>query len=165
MRLHKIAPFAAALLCLGAAVPSSPATADEGADLVYVSGPGGPLTGWTVPKLVVRPNDRVTYYNIDAFQHDVVSIDVYGPDTDWCVSAGFAPGTCPLIWSPLIGVGQSTKVYGFENVSPGQRIPFVCTIHGAMKGEVVVVPDAPVEAPAVDSPVSASIDVSIHAEI
>ena len=132
-------------VCLGPMVPWSAAAAD-GVDILYVSGPAGPFTGWTQPVLLVRAGDTVTYVNADAFQHDVVSTTVMGPDTDWCVAAKFAPGKCPLIWSPLIGVGETTKVYGLENLKPGQQVPFVCTLHGAMKGTLMVAPEAPASA-------------------
>lgn len=124
-------------LCAGP-LGTAPAPA-AGADIQYVSGPAAQLTGWTQPVLVVREGDTVTYTNIDIAQHDVVSKSVIGPDTTWCAAAKFDPGTCPLIWSPLIGLGEQTKVYGLENVRAGMSVPFICTLHGAMKGTLKVV--------------------------
>lgn len=133
IRRHSIvALVSTAALCVGP-LGAAPAPAAS-VDIQYVSGPGAQLTGWTQPVLVVREGDTVTYTNADVALHDVVSKGVFGPDTGWCAQAQFPLGQCPLVWTPLLGVGGQSKVYGLDNVRPGQDVPFVCTIHGNMKG-------------------------------
>jgi plastocyanin len=122
---------------LGAAASSSaPAV---GAEVRYVSGPGSQFTNYTVPVLVIRKGDTVTYTNADIAPHDVVS-DVKGPDRPWCAQAGFGPGQCPLVWSPLIGIGVSTPVYGLESLTAGQQVAFHCTLHPGMNATLIVSP-------------------------
>lgn len=129
---------AAALLGLAAA-PMSPATA---AEVVYASGPGSMFTNYTVPAVVVRPGDTLTYANFDIAFHDVVAKDRFGPDTEpWCgATSNSKPGQCPLIWSDLIGIGKTTPVLGLHNVQPGETVVFTCTIHPSMRGTLVMAP-------------------------
>lgn len=127
----------AALLGLAAAPWSSPATA---ADLHYVSGPGGTVVGYTLPVMVMRAGDTLTYTNADAAPHDVVATTRKGPDAAWCALAQFPEGECPLIWTPLLSLGGRSVVYGTENLVPGDQVQFKCTIHANMKGTLVVTP-------------------------
>lgn len=133
-----------------AGAPSSPAQA---ADLVYASGPGGAFTTYTVPVLVMQAGDAVTYANFDIAQHDVVADGVYGPDTNsWCGPSDpnqpegplnprtYRLGECPKVWSELIGIAQTTPILGLDQLVPGEQVPFTCTLHGWMKGTIVVLP-------------------------
>jgi plastocyanin len=131
------------LAAIALAVLSSMGTA-RAAELVYVSGPGGPFVGYTVPVMVAAKGDTITYVNADAFPHDVIARHT-GPETDWCLAAGIKdklPGVqgCPLFWSSLIGVAQQTPVLGLENIEPGAIYSFFCSIHANMEGTLVVLP-------------------------
>jgi len=122
----------------------SAAGSARAADLVYVSGPGGPFVGYTVPAIVVAQGDNLTYINMDAFPHDVIARHS-GPETDWCLAAGIKdklPGVqgCPLFWSSLIGITQQTPVLGLENIEPGATYTFFCSIHANMEGTLVALP-------------------------
>ena len=118
--------LAIAALSLALAGGIAPARA---ASLIYASGPGEQFRGYTLPVLVVRPGDSVTYLNGDIAYHDV-----HGEDDGSCPTL---PGTCPRFASPLIGLSQSADVAGIPALAPG-TYGFVCTIHGSMKGTLVV---------------------------
>ncbi|MDQ1438912.1 MAG: Copper binding protein plastocyanin/azurin family [Acidimicrobiaceae bacterium] len=109
------------------------------AELQFVTGPGSQITNYTVPALVIHAGDTVTYTNVDVAPHDVVSTRI-GPDRPWCASAGFTPGTCPLVWTPLQGLAGSSKIYGLESLKPGDQVPFHCTVHPGMQATLVVLP-------------------------
>ena len=47
---------------------------------------------------------------------------------------------CPVFWTKLIGLGQSTDVKGIDKVKPGTVYSFFCTIHPGMKGKLIVAP-------------------------
>ncbi len=128
---------AAALLALTAGPWSGSATAT---DVPYVSGPGGAFSNYTVPAIVIRAGDTITYTNVDVAPHDIVAETAIGPDEPWCAQAGFKPGQCPLVWSPLVGLGQSTAVYGLNNLKPGDQVVFKCTLHANMQGTIFVSP-------------------------
>jgi plastocyanin len=127
----------AALLGLAVAPWSPPAT---GAEIRYVSGPGGAFVNYTVPVIVMRVGDNVKYTNADVAPHDVVATTRIGPDTAWCAQAHFPAGQCPLIWSPLVSLGGTADVYGTENLVAGDQVEFKCTLHPNMKGTLVVSP-------------------------
>lgn len=136
--MRKLAAFAAA------AVVALAATAAQADKLVYVSGPGGAYTTYTVPVLVMRGGDSVDYTNIDIAQHDVIAkhSEAWYPG---CAGNGaVAPspadpdGSCPAFWTPLVGLGRTTPIVDIEDEVPGQY-PFYCSIHGGMFGILVVV--------------------------
>ena len=135
---RKIVSLAGSAAMIGlVAGPWAPAQA---ADLVYVSGPGGVVAGWTQPVIVTRAGDKVTYVNADIAPHDVVALDRKGPDDPWCALARFAPGNCPLVYTPQIGLGEQSEVYGTNNLKPGDQFTFYCRVHPSMKGTWVVAP-------------------------
>lgn len=134
--MHRIAVVAAVAAVAAFMLTPAPGQA---VDIQYVTGPGGQFVGYTAPALVVRAGDTVTYTNADVAAHDVVA-DVLGPDRPWCALAGFAPGQCPLVWSPLIGLGKSVPVYGVVDVAPGQQVTFHCSIHANMHATLVALP-------------------------
>lgn len=144
---------ASAAVTLAILASMAPARA---ADLHYVTGPGGPFIGYTVPVIVVSQGDTLTYTNLDVFEHDVVSREIRGtcaapqqnpcqqfhpPVATWCAEVGFTePNTCPVFWTPLIGIGGQVPVYGLEDVAAGAQYEFYCSIHGNMDGLLVVLP-------------------------
>jgi hypothetical protein len=78
--------------------------------------------------------------NLDIASHDVRSDDP-GPDTQpWCTQLNFPAGRCPLFFTGLIGLGQTTPVLGLENLEPGRNYDFHCSLHSWMKGTLVVPP-------------------------
>jgi outer membrane protein assembly factor BamB len=84
-----------------------------------VSGPGAFLTSYATPVATVRQGGSVTYYNLDAAQHDVLSVD-------------------GLFGTPLIGAAQQAPVAGVEALAPGDY-GFYCSLHANMQGTLTVV--------------------------
>lgn len=147
-----------ALATLGAfALPTS---AHAVGTPVIVTGPGAYITNYTQPVAVAQPGDEMTYVNADAQPHDVVSVELGPPLAAHCVEDadpfttgtqerfpmrdvdgdGDLDNTCPIFWSKLITVGQTTPVRGLENVQGGGRLyAFYCSIHGNMKATLIVV--------------------------
>jgi plastocyanin len=132
--VKKVLVALAAMMSLASAsLPS------HAADLVYASGPGEQFHGYTVPAIVIRAGDAVTYLNADIANHDVVS-DALGPDTAACVAAGYLAGQCPKFWTPLLALGQQSPIFGIDAISAGATLSYRCTIHAAMKGTLAVLP-------------------------
>ena len=148
-----IAVAASLFALLGSTLPAS------AADLVWVSGPGGPFVGYTLPVLVAAQGDNVTYINLDPFEHDVHAcpnpnscdprnLQPAGQEASWCtepIRPGEEPpfpdpGTCPLFWTPLIGIGGQEPIYGMDLIAPGESYTFFCSIHANMDATLVVLP-------------------------
>lgn len=136
--------FIAVLVALAAvATLASPAQA---LDHVYVSGAGeGFGLNYKVPVLAIFEGDTATYVNADIAAHNVRAA-VLGPDRAWCTTPpfNFASGRCPLFSTALIGLGQTSPIFGLSDISvpPGETsrsFPFVCTLHGWMQGTLIVV--------------------------
>lgn len=138
MSIRRSAVLAAAALTVPAAAAVAPVPA-HAADIQYVTGPGSQYSGYTVPQLVTRAGDTVTYTNIDIAPHDVTA-DEYGPDQQWCADAQFAPGQCPRFWTPLISLGKSVPVYGLDQLKPGDTFTYHCSLHPGMVGTLRVLP-------------------------
>lgn len=55
----------------------------------------------------------------------------------------FAPGWCPVIWSPLISIGIDpppvTPVYGLEYLTSAETYDFFCSRHPLMRGVLLAV--------------------------
>jgi plastocyanin len=103
-----------------------------------VAHPSSFATGYTTRVAPYGAGAEMTFHNGDAAPHDVVAT-VYGePDQPWCDS--FPAGKCPLFWSKLIGLGESTPILGLDRLTPGGTYPFFCTIHPSMRGDIVVLP-------------------------
>ncbi len=136
---------------------------------VIVSGPGGHLTTYTQPVAVVQRGDEVTFVNADALGlHDVVSEQSGPDDADHCFARRYlAPalgqpwkpsaatfkldeqgnkvrlyslGSCPMLFTVLMGVGERYPIEGVGNVVPGTIYDYFCSIHGNMAGKLVVAP-------------------------
>lgn len=101
--------------------------------------PGGWLTQYATPAAVTTASIGLQLRNEDIMRHDAVSSD-YGPDgAVWC--SDIPAGRCPLFWTPLINRGATVVVQGVETLAPG-TYEYFCTIHTAMRGMLVVAPDA-----------------------
>ena len=131
------ATIAAAVVALGV-VPSH---ADK---LIYVSGPAGQYTTYTVPVLVIKAGDSVDYTNVDIAAHDVIARNTE-PWYQGCAANGaVAPsatdpvGSCPVFWTTLIGLGRTVPIRDIED-EPQGMYDFYCSIHSNMKGILVVV--------------------------
>jgi polyvinyl alcohol dehydrogenase (cytochrome) len=108
-----------------------------------VAGPQAQFYGYLTPAAVVAEGGKLEYTNADIVSHDVVQ-DVVGDHVagsakkPWCKN--YAPGKCPVFWTPLKGLGETTAVQGLDQVKPGQRYSFYCTLHPGMRGTLVVTP-------------------------
>lgn len=141
-----LAGLAVTLLLTGA-----PSGADVEPGAVVFSGPGSYLTTYTTVVAAAHKGGPLTFVNADPQLHDVVAgapgNNTIGPDRPWCndlfgSEATFAPGTCPLFWSLLIGIAETTKVWGTESLEPGVLYDFYCSIHPLMRGKLVALPAA-----------------------
>ena len=101
------------------APPAPPAPPGAPVGTPIVSGPGAFLTTYATPVATVRQGGSVTYTNLDAAQHDVVSVD-------------------GLFGTPLIGTGAQAPVAGVESLAPGDYA-FYCSLHANMRGTLSVV--------------------------
>ena len=124
----------------GTPQPPAPPSPPEGANNV-VSGPQGQFYGYATPVVVANKGGDVSYTNIDLVRHDVIqdprTDGVAGPDSKpWC--GRFPDGKCPVFWTPLMGLGQTTSVRGLENVKRGQTYTFYCSLHPGMRGRLIV---------------------------
>ena len=117
----------------GVAIPTLPASAPA-----FVTVPVNRYaTSQTVVVRAVAAKNPPTYTNADLDLHDVVALDEKRPagSAPWCFQ--YEPGACPLFWSRLIGIGESTPVLGFDSTPPG-TYRFYCSIHPEMIGSVIV---------------------------
>lgn len=127
--------------CAFALVGPGSAVAADGQQVV--TGPTAKYYGYLTPVVVIAKGGAVTYTNLDLERHNVVqdvnADGVHGSSkAKWC--SQFPKGKCPIFYSPLIGLGQSTAVQGLKYVAPGQVYTFYCTLHPGMKGKLVVQP-------------------------
>ena len=112
--------------------------------------PQAKLYGYATPVIVVTPGEEVSFTNIDIEMHDVVQdVEADGVGSKkampWCKKGkkkkhkhGHShAGQCPIFWSPLISLGETTPIYGLENVKSGETYSFYCTIHHGMTGTLV----------------------------
>lgn len=105
-----------------------------------VSGPGAQFAGYLTPAVLAAKGGKLDYTNADVVSHDVVQ----DPRTDgisgkgtkpWC--KGFPTGKCPVFFTPLQGLGQTTPVQGLDQLVPGKSYSFYCTLHPSMRGTLV----------------------------
>ncbi len=99
--------------------------------------------------IVVEVGEEVTFTNLDTDLHDVVQdteTDGFGAKKmmRWCepsASRGHKHGKakdCPLFWSGLIGLGDTTRILGLDNVESGKTYSSFCSRHHGMKGQLIV---------------------------
>ena len=98
-------------------LPAPPGTPSGGTPIV--SGPGAFLTNYATPAVTVPQGGTLSYTNLDAAQHDVLSDD-------------------GLFGTPLIGLGQQVPVSGVEALAPGSY-GFYCSLHANMRGTITVI--------------------------
>lgn len=117
----------------GSSVQSAQASAS-----VIAAGPLGSAVGFLTPAAVASAAVPLTFVNGDVgAQHNVQSVE-FGPNTNaWC--SGFPLGRCPLFFSKLVGAGGTSVVEGLGKVKTATPYAFVCQLHGAMKGTLVVI--------------------------
>ena len=84
-----------------------------------VAGPLGAILNYATPKVVLLAGRSLNFRNLDIAPHNVVS-------------------TNGLFSSALIGLNKSTQVYGAEHLVKGGKYGFYCTLHGNMKGTIIV---------------------------
>lgn len=129
--LRALGFLAASLALLG------PPAAGVAVPTANVTGPGSQNVGYTMPAAVYVQGGSLTFANVDIFLHDFVATEDHGPGTrPWCVD--FAPGNCPLFWTPLLATGETALVQGLELTEAGRIYKFHCTIHPPMEGKLVV---------------------------
>ncbi|MDQ1694746.1 MAG: hypothetical protein QOJ03_99 [Frankiaceae bacterium] len=127
-------------LPVGGASAHEAAAAAAAPGLTVVSGPQAQSYGYLTPEIVMQRGGTLKYANFDVVRHNVVQ-DVAADHKSlrkkakWCRQ--FKRGKCPLFWSPLIGVTQSTTVLGVSHLRAG-TYSFYCTLHPGMKGKLLV---------------------------
>ncbi|MBW3657927.1 MAG: PQQ-binding-like beta-propeller repeat protein [Actinobacteria bacterium] len=108
------------------------------AGTVIAAHPSSFASGYTTRAAVVPVGGELTFVNGDLAPHDVVAFSADGSDDQpWC--GPFKSGDCPLFWSELIGLGESTPVLGTDHLTAGQTYDWYCTIHPSMRGTLVAV--------------------------
>jgi len=122
---------------------SMPARAQDAGPAV-VAIPGTFLINYATPVAVMPQGGKLNFINLDVAQHDVVATD-NGTRTD-CppgLNRSLVQGEiiCPLCWTDLVGLSTTViPVIGVEALEAGKTYDFVCTIHGNMKGQLLVLP-------------------------
>lgn len=124
---------AALALVLGVVAPAPAAE--------VATAPGGFVAGFLPPVLVIAEGEPINYTNADIAPHNFIADGAFLPKkaarkAEWCTA--FDAGRCPLFWSPTIGTGEVTAVRGLERLASGDQYSFLCTVHPAMKGTLVV---------------------------
>lgn len=125
------------ILPLGATALPSPSPVSG---TPIVAQPAATFSTYATAASVVEVGGEITFVNADAFRHNVVSREPGAEDRPWC--AGYGIGRCPLFWSPLINVGQTTPVLGLDRIEAGNTYTFYCTLHTGMQGTLVALPEA-----------------------
>jgi polyvinyl alcohol dehydrogenase (cytochrome) len=107
-----------------------------------VSGPQAQFAGYATRVMVAsKAAGKVLYTNLDVVRHDVVQ----DPRTDGLASSGKDPwckrfkGKCPVFWTPLMGLGETTELQGLKNTQAGKTYTFYCSLHPGMRGSLAVV--------------------------
>lgn len=125
--LKKLLLIAALSLSVVAPAQASP---------VIVTGPGSYAAGYTTP-VVAYAGQSITYVNLDIALHNVIAAGATRPtgSASWCNLYPNSP--CPLFWSDLIPVGETTEVLGLEDTVPLRVYDFYCDLHPGMRGKLV----------------------------
>ena len=109
--------------------------------------PQAKVSGYATPIIVVTKGEEITFTNLDTDLHDVVQDtekDGFGAKKmmRWCEPRGGHEHdhgeACPLFWTGLIGLGDTTRILGLKNLEAGKTYSFFCTRHHGMKGSLVV---------------------------
>lgn len=154
--------FAVLALMLSWALPGQAAV-----DSVAISGPGSFATTYVPPAAVMQAGGKLTYVNADTAPHDFLAekpAPVQCPSSpgvcpegtpSWCLppdpsepwqkfpgknALPFPAGDCPIFYTPLIFLGQTTVVQGTDALVGGETYDYYCSIHANMFGKLVVLP-------------------------
>ena len=107
-----------------------------------VAGPQAQFAGYLTRVMVAsKSTGKVLYTNLDVVRHDVVQ----DPRTDGVAGSGKDPwckrfkGKCPVFWTPLLGLGETTELQGLKNTQAGRTYTFYCSLHPGMRGTLAVV--------------------------
>lgn len=127
---HRIALFAgAAFVIAGSVAPARAAAA------TIVAGPAASSVGYVTPAAIAVTAAPLTFVNVDnGAMHDVTA-DQYTTGKPWCGS--YTAGHCPAFRTDLVSFGKTATVDGIASLAPGVYT-FHCSLHGAMKGTLVV---------------------------
>jgi plastocyanin len=117
---------------------------DAGPAVVAI--PGTFLTNYATPVAVVAQGGKLNFVNLDIAMHDVIAVDD-GTRTD-CPARLYRgtglpgdPIICPLFWTTqLESLGTISPVIGVEDLDAAKTYDFYCTLHGNMKGQLLVLP-------------------------
>jgi spore coat protein A, manganese oxidase len=111
----------------GPGLPDPPPPPDlPSLDAVPVfANPQGSSSGFTPKAPVLPAGTLLELVNLDQSAHDVMSVEL-GPDAR------------PIFRSTVATAGQTVPVQGTEGLAPG-TYPFICSLHSAMRGDLVVV--------------------------
>ncbi len=122
----------------GASVPAAGTGAPSSE---VISGPEAQEYGYLTPEMIVSKGGTLQYSNFDVARHNVVQ-DVAADHkaltsgrAKWCRQ--FKKHKCPLFWSALTGLDETSPVLGVANLKPG-TYSFYCTIHPGMKGKLTI---------------------------
>lgn len=141
-RASLAARLAGLMLVVGLLLPAAPARGQEEAEPpVVATGPGAKSVGSAayVPAASVVGADRMlTYANVDLDRHDVVAVDAFREDGEWCDSFREKNRPCPLFWTPLLSLGEHARVAGLEDAVPGTVYVYKCSVHPGMRGRLIV---------------------------
>lgn len=122
-----------ALLALFAAGPA------QASATVAVAGYEAATLGFATPVVVAPSGGPITLVVADesGAKHNFVAADSFKSGSTWCGS--FPSGKCPRFWTPLIGGSgaHTAAVQGLAGIPSGQYA-FVCTLHSAMTGTLIV---------------------------
>ena len=95
------------------------------------------VAGEFVPVAVTRVGGPLVFANADTSFHNLVATATRS-DGSAAYCSEFAPGACPLFWSPLVDTGGSAEVEGLGAVRSGASYVFTCEIHPGMIGTLHV---------------------------
>ncbi|MDQ3963727.1 MAG: plastocyanin/azurin family copper-binding protein [Actinomycetota bacterium] len=134
-----------AALAVSMAPPAAAASDERPGALALVQ---AKITGYATPVIVAERGEEITFTNLDLEKHNVVqdvAIDGKGSKKrmPWCEkpkSDGHEhhDTECPIFWSKLIGLAETTPILGLDNVKSGEIYSFFCTLHHGMKGKLIV---------------------------
>lgn len=132
-------------LLLASVVTPTTVFADPALPPSAVAGPQAKFYGYLTPVVTVAKGDTLSFSSLDLERHDFVqdvAVDGFGgpKKMPWCAT-GHHHGhgqPCPVFWSKLIGLGESTEVLGLKNLESGKTYSFFCSLHHGMKGKLVV---------------------------
>ena len=123
-------------------VPIPPVGPNGAVNPRIVSGPQAQFAGYATRAMVAsKSTGKLLYSNFDVVRHDVVQ----DPRTDGVAGPGGEPwcnqfkSQCPIFWTPLLGLGETTEVLGIRNTTTGRAYSFYCTLHPGMRGSLAVV--------------------------